>query len=498
MDIGYLCPIQGCGDAVYALKLGYCINHCIEFGIVCEKCRRGVVREFPLCDKCRYDGKCSYIENKKTRCLDDVHKGCTRCTRHAIKMKEICTCHLEPKFRGKCVVAARDAQELCVMGCMVATYLDSAYCFLCLKKEHILCAINKCLFPAIAGMQYCKNHHQFNIDAGLVCIEEVCEDGVLAPFSYCTFHCRSHDIMCKEKGCINTGDIFGGYCGKHAKAHGIMCKIDGCYTIIVHTPRLPTICSAHICYICGGVADVDGIICSAHVCSIANCGMLVDEFNKYCEKHRCLLCKGKILREKYCELHACGYAYCKKPRLSDDVRYCFKHKCEIVGCNNSMKCDRHICGMKGCGMCADHVDYMYCINHKCTVQHCSQGRIEGAFVCERHLKCIGCIPETLGIRSRNYMPIHNLDLCNTHACCNMCITMANASMSYLSLICNRMCCDIKWAAYYRRTCQIPPAEINITCCGHKKAAMYWLILCLSRYGIHLNRDILRIIWDVIC
>lgn len=28
---GYICPVQDCRDAVYAVGFGYCVKHCIEF-----------------------------------------------------------------------------------------------------------------------------------------------------------------------------------------------------------------------------------------------------------------------------------------------------------------------------------------------------------------------------------------------------------------------------------------------------------------------------------
>lgn len=490
---GYICPVQDCRDAVYAVGFGYCVKHCIEFGIVCVSCgyRAVSIDTQPLCNRC-YGGKCLHVGLNEIQCGRDTHEGCTRCTKHAIDKGEICSCHLIPTFRGGCLY--RMKKDICTEdGCMTTVFAGGR-CFLCLKKRHVLCATDKCILSAKTYMHHCYIHHQLNIDAGLICPDE-CEHVVLKPFSRCEKHSRMAGEICKEEKCVNP-TILKKYCGSHAKMYGVMCKIDGCYVAIADTVVNGSgICPAHVCYICGDVADADGVICSVHICAAPNCGLLINnELDKYCEKHKCLLCRDKAAFDQlHCVNHRCIHSRCKKPRISDRFPYCLTHKCRVADCPGHISCSNHKCRAPGCIRRIDSIKHEYCRKHICIVKPCIQKRIEGLIVCQDHLTCAGCMLRVM-VKNKQCTPIHYLTLCPGHAKCNMCIAAANTSMIDFEPACVRMCHNKAWEKYFHKRIKVPFVKSSAMCHSHAQRAIILLILCAMRCGVYFSRDVLRVIW----
>lgn len=539
------CPIKGCVGVIIDKSLGYCLKHCISFGMICEGC----MMEKTICDMCeRCDkNRCVAKMYGPRDCGDARFANSKYCRHHAEEKGEICVCHGKQLINDTCIYVLKTVGVLCTTdGCVsyVFTsnrYITAPFCFVCLKRNHRICAADRCCQQTSDSLHYCLKHFERNREEGLICIISECQSARFCEELCCRLHCRQSGLLCMKEKCGNKPYRCRRYCLRHAKRYGLMCAMNDCTTInftisgedilnlgVVAKELKRMICDKHVCNICAGRSVSLNNLCAKHVCRIAKCDdPILSERVKYCVKHKCAVddCDNKIcgvMPDKYspyCINHTCNTG--GDPCLSITKvpgGYCVKHGCEFKGCIKDKKCKTHKCTRDYCEKTVIANGYETCSAHSCVVPMCKNGVIEKTgddifiSVCIDHVKCTTCLWQTkrLPITQkwplyyRTMLPVHNLIVCKKHVDCHECVKDANKTKGSYGFFCKASCHN----KLYKRFADLhinPTSDSPIIsqdkytiCIDHLRLRYCTYIMSFKEaHNMYVPKEIYRLIWDIL-
>lgn len=229
---------------------------------------------------------------------------------------------------------------------------------------------------------------------------------------YCMYHLCGFGYYCDEY-VSNAFMSMYKVCEKHT------CQMPGCETEAIDM----NMCQQHlkslttdICYypLCSEIQDPYSNYCMYHKCRRSslgnrNCELSILPGFTLCEKHKCKLKKcseRKIETEDYCDKHRC--LICRGARTSDSL-YCIEHQCKRRGCKEYKICRFHACVLCGGRTNCEHAKNIclyckklvpsgreYCPEHTCKLQGNESETCENGIDCKQYKyfcayhKCVIC------------------------------------------------------------------------------------------------------------
>lgn len=532
IKFGTVCPVARCIGIIVNKTFGYCLAHCIEFGMICANCTvEDITRH--KCNRCTKI-TCVAVSYGQKRCDETRADNSKFCKIHAEMAREICSCHGTRMINGECVYKLKKEGIICATDdCMTYAFAGTPLCFLCSKQKRHICAADRCCRSTTNSLSYCNKHFEYNRAEGLVCVLMDCRTVRFHEEPYCELHCRREEILCAENLCENKPHEDRKYCINHAKKYGLMCVMDDCFTanpaiggeditsLGAEVRELPrTICDMHSCFACGEKAISPMNVCMKHKCRIKGCDKSVIDGVNYCKTHKCAAkeCDDKIcgrlpdVVSRFCLKHTCSMDICVSIAKFPNG-YCAKHGCRIEGCKGSNKCVVHKCRHEKCKQRIKAIGHEACLEHTCTISACKNKMVERAgdlmLICSDHAGCTTCLRATRrSMIARKLpndciasLPIHYLTVCDRHSCCPECLKDANKTRSY-GLFCKAACHDksYQFQRKFLRSRSDPPftpMPFHVICSDHLRPRFYAYIMLIRRFHILIPKEICRIIWDAI-